>query len=547
MLCYAILGAAPDLAFQAAVVAGRIIFDATARSQHAQPFSHSKYSSAIQHLDNNTANQDFSISGHISDLASPSPSEDNIVPAFVDLVEGSQNDQGRSPTEPWVGTTISPVIVSPGVQHLYNGSPSSVRTGFDAATFTHVQSPTQNRPTWTSPLAGLIPGSTPEHVSGYSLSPTARITPSVLKNELESKVFEFYIVYMGHWLDIGSPKHYFQSHIPQLAVREPLVLYACLACAAQIMFLMGILDRSIEEQYNGKVLEILIPLLSSNMATSANEVLLATTVILRMAEQFLELGQDAQRHLNGAASLFMDGTDWPLAEHNLGIAAFWTHLRETTRICFLHEQPPQFDLAQLNINDSLPDSAAPEEVWTNKMTYLLLKVCKSCWGTCSGDLAIAGQLHASLDLWKENVPPSYRPWLVRETEEHPFPVIKYFEPWHVVAWQFYYTAKVMLAVYYSNKQQAGNVHWMRNYIESEIVSPTRLLCGLCMSSNNIGTNLNGSHLMAWCGQYFSGQKEQTQLLEFLTKFGEKTKWPNQTSSKRLQEQWRSSRRSWVDC
>jgi hypothetical protein len=231
------------------------------------------------------------------------------------------------------------------------------------------------------------------------------------------------------------------------------------------------------------VLEILIPLLSSDQATSTNEVLLATTVILRMAEQFLELGQDAQRHLSGAASLFMDGTRWPLAEHNLGIATFWTHLRESIRICFLREQAPQFDLAHLDGPDDFSDTSVAEEVWTNRSTLLLLKICKLCWSTNTQDRqAAADQLVTSLDLWKEHLPPSFRPWSVREHSDQPFPVIKYFEPWHgqnfssnkhwsvtnfilVVAWQFYYTSKVMLAVYFNKEKQVSNVYHMRSYIE----------------------------------------------------------------------------------
>lgn len=112
---------------------------------------------------------------------------------------------------------------------------------------------------------------------------------------------------------------------------EPLVLYASLSCAACLMFLTGKIGRDAEEFYTEKVLDLLIPLLSSEKATSSNQALLATTVILRMSEQFLEPGNDCQRHLKGAASLFMDGTDWSGIEVNLATACFWTHLRESIR------------------------------------------------------------------------------------------------------------------------------------------------------------------------------------------------------------------------
>lgn len=219
-------------------------------------------------------------------------------------------------------------------------------------------------------------------------------------------------------LDIGSPSRYYQSYIPQLALVEPMILFACLACASHIMFLMGSVEKSVEEYYNSKVLELLIPLLSSEDATSSNEGLLATTVILRMSEQFLEVGNDAQRHLNGAASLF-SGTDWSPVESNLAIACFWTHLRESIRICFLHQQPCHLDL-------DLSLSGESDEAWTNRMTYLLLRVCTACWGG-TDDLK---RLKSLVDDWRTHLPRSFRPWCIRETSNEPFPVIKYFAPWH---------------------------------------------------------------------------------------------------------------------
>lgn len=84
--------------------------------------------------------------------------------------------------------------------------------------------------------------------------------------------------------------------------------------------------------------------------------------------------------------------------------------------------------------------------------------------------------------------------------------------------------------------------------QAEVVEPTRWLCGVCISSTtNIGTNLNGSHLMAWSGQFLSGREEQRYLLNFLEQFGHKTKWPNETSCGRLQRAWQHSRKSWTEC
>ncbi|KFY73340.1 hypothetical protein V498_10043, partial [Pseudogymnoascus sp. VKM F-4517 (FW-2822)] len=88
------------------------------------------------------------------------------------------------------------------------------------------------------------------------------------------------------------------------------------------------------------------------------------------------------------------------------------------------------------------------------------------------------RLRLVIDRWKENLPQSFRPWGVHESGNGAFPVIQYFASWHVVAWQFYYTAKVMLAVYCPNDQPMASLHSTGSYIETAIISPTRWLCGL---------------------------------------------------------------------
>lgn len=110
-----------------------------------------------------------------------------------------------------------------------------------------------------------------------------------------------------------------------------------------------------------------------------------------------------------------------------------------------------------------------------------------------------------------------------------------------MAWQFYYVAKIMLSAYRSSEHSRENLFDIRRRIAEEIESPTRLLCGLCISSTfNVGNVLNGSHLMAWAGQFLHQQEEQRCLVDFLQSFSERTKWPTYSSLERLQNRWRSS-------
>ncbi|KAF2765376.1 hypothetical protein EJ03DRAFT_209028 [Teratosphaeria nubilosa] len=362
------------------------------------------------------------------------------------------------------------------------------------------------------------------HIPGPQQHPSRH---TILTDERDCHVFAYYLDSVAQWMDIGSPRRYFQSYVPTLAFRNPLVLDACMSCASHLMYRMGYIGKDAEEDYSG---------------------LLATTVILRMAEQFSDMRADYQRHLTGAASLFMDGTDWSAVEVNLATTCFWTSMRETLRIWFLREQTTEFDVGHLSLaNDDMSAPMASEEAWTNRMTYLLARVCKLCWDQNREiDLDEVTHLKNLIQTWKSHLPASFRPWcFVDRSNDHPFPIIRCLSSWHVVAWQFFYTANVMLAVYFA-EEQPRTLSNMRDHMESKILSPIRCLCGLCMSStDNVGNNLNGSHLMAWCGKLLSGKSEQSCLLSFLAEFGEVTRWPNQLSCDDLKASWSKSDSSWV--
>ncbi|KAF7126109.1 hypothetical protein CNMCM5793_002531 [Aspergillus hiratsukae] len=305
----------------------------------------------------------------------------------------------------------------------------------------------------------------PNTTSYHTIPPPSR----TLTEEIDCKVFAFYVERAGTWIDIGSPEGYFHSYVPQLALREPLLLAACLSCASHLMYLRGMVDKEVEQYYNDRVVSLMIPALSSDQANSSNEALLATVVILRMSEQFLELNSDAQRHLQGAASLFLDGTDWSPMESNLATSCFWTYLRESIRISFLREQPCPFDLGHLSLrDDDMTIPAATDEVWTNRMTFLIIRVASLCWGPPRQHAAAeARSLRDLLEKWKAHLPPSFRPWCICENDNDPFPNIRYFASWHVLAWQFYYAAKVMLAVYYPDDWADKSLHDMHRYIEPQ--------------------------------------------------------------------------------
>ncbi|CAI6028909.1 unnamed protein product [Clonostachys chloroleuca] len=180
-----------------------------------------------------------------------------------------------------------------------------------------------------------------------------------------------------------------------------------------------------------RAIEILIPLLSLDDTYAADETLMATAVILRMSEQFSELAEDAQHHLRGAYSLFATACDkWSPACVDMRGASFWTFVRETIRLCFLNEQSFQFNLDK--IDGKLPEESDPEEAWANYMSFLLAKLCNTCWGDMDADTKESSrkEIKKSMDEWKSRLPASYSPWYFAREDYKPFPVLKFLSPWH---------------------------------------------------------------------------------------------------------------------
>jgi hypothetical protein len=344
------------------------------------------------------------------------------------------------------------------------------------------------------------------------------------------------------------------------------------------MALNGKLDAEVEARLNSTAISLLIPMLSHFTDSMEDGVLLATIVILRMSEQFYELGDDAQYHLGGAATLLSAShLRWSPSQLDVCGTSFWVWVRESIRICFLNEQSSNFDTGV--IDDLSPCGSAADEVWTNRMSYLLLKLCNVCWAEQESParLSLLESMQEAIEQWRSHLPETFKPWGSASSQYDSFANIQFLSSWHgksyislaelesnvatVIAWQQYYSAKVMIAVYTARLTTMGILDATR-YLEvckstnpssesspltiyqAEITGPARMLCAICFSCDDIGSEINGAHLLAWCGQYFTGREEQRRVVAYLKHFMEKVKWPNKTCYQRLEQIWKCQRTSW---
>lgn len=232
-------------------------------------------------------------------------------------------------------------------------------------------------------------------------------------------------------LDVASPARHFSRTVAQLATTEPAIYYACLTYASRVCYLQGHLEKEVTESFHEKAIHLLIQLLSEDQTSLKTDVVVATTVVLRMWEQLYETHSDGQFHLNCAFSVFVrPGLSWSTSSSDLKGCAFWLFVRQNIRASFLHEQAVQCDLSY--VKDEAVYEPALDEVWTNRITLLLARLCSACWGELM--LPVRHELFLTLEAclkeWKRCLPPSFKPWSNIKTADNSFPIIRYLCTWH---------------------------------------------------------------------------------------------------------------------
>lgn len=367
---------------------------------------------------------------------------------------------------------------------------------------------------------------------------------------LEAELFEYYIKHTGYYLDIVSPDHHLSRAAPILALSDPLLYSACMAYSSHVLYLLGRLDRATEQRFNDYAIQLLIQKLSEDPATWSEGSVLTTTVLMRVTEQFSEIADDGEYHLNGAFSITAAaGRTWELAPVDLETSAFWTYLRMSVRMCFLCEHATKCDpVALVRIRSSKSTSATllVEAALTNRMTYLMANICNACWPASRRvDEADLVKLKAELEDVGTSLPPVFQPWSSISQPGSRYPIVKHIDTWHIIFWQFFYAAQVLLAANFALISPSPTVASQGQYLEREIVGPSRKLLAVAFSNDEIGLRINAAALVAWCGQYLTNAEEQQAVVDWLSKLAADAAWPHRTVLGRLRRIWAGEQSHWT--
>ncbi|KAL2444010.1 hypothetical protein ABEF95_014697 [Exophiala dermatitidis] len=226
---------------------------------------------------------------------------------------------------------------------------------------------------------------------------------------------------------------------------------------------------------------------------------------------------------------------WSPHENDLAAVSFWVYVREGLRLCFLNEEKCLFDIHL--VEEETTYGEASEEAWTKRATYLLARARNLCFGdeyTGTRGQEENMKLEKYLSMWNARIPETFRPWSNKAKQFGLCPAISFLSTWHEVAWQQYFAAKVLVAVHRVKTYSLTNILALNNYLENYIRDPARKLAGICFKTSDVGSQINGSHLVSWCGQYFTEAEERKILSGWLERMMNETKWPNKSCAQRLE-------------
>ncbi|KAJ5261391.1 hypothetical protein N7478_011986 [Penicillium angulare] len=217
-----------------------------------------------------------------------------------------------------------------------------------------------------------------------------------------------------------------------------------MACAAHILRLTSN-DRTdlkdAEELYQHEAVQLLIPILGNVEFNNQNEIVFAAIGTLRMSEQWEEY-VDRQYHLVPNCFIsYGPPKKSSTAQGGLLEVTFYAYIRADIRMAILNKCCTRMQPSTWPLDTSMPSSDAD---WANRATWLLLQTINFCYGYNISGVPPREELEALIDSWKESIPDGFKSYILQQSNNDSFPVIKLLSPWHVVGLQFYHACKILL-------------------------------------------------------------------------------------------------------
>lgn len=242
------------------------------------------------------------------------------------------------------------------------------------------------------------------------------------------------------------------------ASSSSLLLYACLSISAlHLARTAHTFTEQLAESYHERCVAILIPMLDHLDHRQDLDILLASTVILRLFEQMCctstcrsllccavtvltrrtgkKPSDDLQRHLRGSSAFVNSWVDCAVSG-NLAEASFWVFVGQDIQYSLCDQSPLRINFQLFNGKLTQvwqAESSPPERTWTHKALWLLAETVEYCYSDKEKSAEEYESLRARLEYWENTRPDSFSPLFHAEGDPaggSPFPTVLYTHSWH---------------------------------------------------------------------------------------------------------------------
>ncbi|KAJ6097018.1 hypothetical protein N7486_007764 [Penicillium sp. IBT 16267x] len=360
----------------------------------------------------------------------------------------------------------------------------------------------------------------------------------------EALLFHHYMEALAALLDITDVQRHFAVDVPELALSCPVLLYALMAFSARHLSRTSSFDSALADHYHHECVSLIIPMLDRKDLV-ADETLFAAAVILRAFEETNDskMGAEPERHLTGTsvfANAQLEFRTWG----GLGHAAFWVFVRQDIYMSLLKQRPLKVDLAgwEERLSFDLGFNVATDCTWANRMIWIVAEIVSFCFGD---RLSYTNweAARAKTERWNLTRPKSFDPILYIDRDEEAkryFPEIRLGHPWHVTGMQYYYIAKLFLAVYNPVVPRIGlGAQKHRKSISDEVLQNAEAVCGIAFATSLVAVKLTACTAIIACGPWFHDRPraEQELLLQLLRRTEMESARPTESLIQGLMEEW----------
>lgn len=249
---------------------------------------------------------------------------------------------------------------------------------------------------------------------------------------------------------------------------------------------------------------------------------------------------DNRFHLTGATRILNSSSSF-CSSGGLGEAVAWLCLRQDIYISLVFQQPLRTNLE--NFRNSQSFRGTDDLSWANRMVHLLARLLSCAFLEHSAsNSAMLQQLNDEVENWRSTKPVSFDPIKFRPPAQEirdRFPTIWMLSPFHVVGYQYYHIARLVLASSMQNAPGPG-YDKLREARKTERLVRSHLLIILGLACSNPraeNTLFTARHTLSVWGGVLRNKLDQQAAEDFLRDVEVRTGWSMTQTVQNLREQW----------